>query len=139
MRLRQFMAMVTHDTLYAPKIKWTREYRAWLRNSNIYTFFPPTYSFNFIWLFCFFLCGVCVTLLCPHSGRSETVSFFQFEFAFITMQWICKKERSPLVRSICFMYIHVERCSTDCGYPLFVFAMINHIQNKLFSDFSVTR
>lgn len=42
------------------------------------------------------------------------------------MQWICKKERSPLVRSICFMYIRVKRYSTDCGYLLFVFYDKSH-------------
>lgn len=72
---------------------------------NIYTFCPSTYSFNFIWLFCcFFFCEVCVTLLCPHSGRSETVSFFEFEFAFITMQWICKKERTWCGLSVSYTF-----------------------------------
>lgn len=82
--------------------------------THIPTFCPPTYSFNFIWLFCFFF----VEYVSLYFARilAGAKLFLFFEFAFITMQWICKKERSPLVRSVCFMYIHVERYSTDFSF-----------------------
>lgn len=102
------------------------------------TFCPPTYSFNFIWLFCFF-CGVCVTLLCPHSGRSKTVSFFEF--------WICiynyamdMQKRAKSLGAVYMFHVY-SRWKVFNWLRLFAFRffMINHIQNKLFSDFAATR
>lgn len=138
MRLREFVAMVTHDTFYAPKFKWTREYRAWLRNANTYTYFLSTdVLFQFYLVILFFFCGVCVTLLCPHSGRSKTVSFF----------WICiynyamdMQKRAKSLGAVYMFHVY-SRWKVFNWLRLFAFRffMINHIQNKLFSDFAATR